>query len=184
MKFKHALAATAATVGLLAAASPAQARGQIKVGAQGVFALPLGDFADASGVGFGALLNMDMGLSEDGKLQLTGRLGYVHMTGKEIDVGVAKVDGPSFGLIPIYAGVKYFVIPSLYLGGELGATVVMTGETDYTDSDSEVKAGGTIGLGYMFKDLDVRAFLWLPSLGDGSDIMNLGISLGYRFAAF
>ena len=188
MKFKHALAATAATVGLLATASPAQARGAIKIGAQGAFVLPVGDWGDVQGVGFGALLNMDMGLTEDGKLQLTGRLGYIHMTGKEIDLGAfGKIDGPSFGMIPVYAGVKYFVIPGLYLGAELGPTITMTGDTGEgaakVDGETNVKFGATAGLGYMFKDLDARAFLLLPSLGDASDVMALGITVGYRFAA-
>jgi hypothetical protein len=163
----------------LAAASPAQAA-QPKIGAQGVFALPLGDFGDISGVGFGALLTLDYGLTDDGKLQLTGRMGYVHMTGKEID-------GPSYGLIPVYAGVKFFLIPGLYLGGELGLTVFSTAEQEISgvtvEGDTEIKIGGTAGIGYMFKDLDMRAFLWLPSLGDGADIMAMGISVGYRFLA-
>lgn len=186
MKFTHLLAATTAAVGLLTVAAPAEAA-QPKIGAQGVFALPLGDFSDISGVGFGALLTLDYGLTEDGKLQLTGRLGYVHMTGKEIDTGFGKFDGPSYGLIPVYAGAKFFFVPGLYAGAELGLTVFSTAEQEVAgvtvEGDTEIKIGGTVGVGYMFKDFDTRAFLWLPSLGDGADIMALGISVGYRFAA-
>ncbi len=172
----------------LAFASPAQA-GAPKIGAQGAFVLPVGDWSDFSGIGLGALINADYGIDAVKGLQLTGRLGIVHFLGKEIEVLGTTIDGPTVNMVPLLVGAKYFFAPSVYGGLEIGANYIIPEE-----GDSELKFAFTAGLGYMIKDVDLRAFLFLPDLSpdgvnsDGDDrsafdFMGIGFTAGYRFYA-
>ena len=181
-RLKTLLALSAATF-MMFAASPAQA-GKAKLGAAGTLVMPTGDWGDIQGVGAGAMLTVDMGIDSVKNLQLTGRIGYVNFFGKEIDTGVGTVDGPSLGMIPVLIGAKYFLAPGVYAGAEIGPNFFVP---DSDDADTEMEIGFTLGLGYMIKDVDIRGFMFLPTLfpeGDNVsafDFLGLGLSVGYRF---
>lgn len=210
MKLKYKLLTALATFAMVASASNAMAqrRGQkqdrMKLGAQGVFAMPLGTWGDGQGVGFGATLNFDMALNakaldRQGSFALTGRLGYVHMVGKSIDTPVGTMDGPSVGVIPVYVGAKYYFIKGLYAGADLGLSVMipgdaeMNGQTVKNNAETTYGFGLAVNVGYVFaRDFDVRAFFWMPDLASdakdqkGEDYMPLaiGAAVGYRFMGF
>ncbi|MCA9545275.1 MAG: hypothetical protein KC613_12815 [Myxococcales bacterium] len=181
--FKRTLAMLTLGLAALTFATPAQA-GAPKIGAQGAFVLPTGDWGDFQGIGFGALLNVDYGIDAVQGLQLTGRTGLIHFLGKEIEILGTTVDGPTVNHIPLFVGAKYFFAAGVYGGLEIGPNFIMPEE-----GDTEVEFGFTAGLGYMIKDIDLRAFLYLPSLfpeGDdvsAFDIMGIGLTAGYRFWA-
>jgi hypothetical protein len=184
-RLKTLLALSAATF-MMFAASPAQA-GKAKLGAAGALVMPVGDWGDVQGIGAGAMLTVDMGIDKVKNLQLTGRLGYMSFAGTEISSsdgvgGTVTADTSSIGMIPILVGAKYFLAPGLYAGAEMGPNFFMI-----EDVDTEMEIAFTLGLGYMIKDVDIRGFLFMPNLfpeGDNvsaTDIMALGLSVGYRF---
>ena len=69
-------------------------------------ALPMGDFGDFVGVGFGATLGYEIPVGDN--LGLIAQAGYISFTGKDYDLGIIKIEGPSIGAIPIQLGAKYY----------------------------------------------------------------------------
>ena len=122
---------------------------------------------------------------------MTGRLGYIYHLSKE--------NGPikfSTGELPILVGVKYFFgdYEGPYLAAETGLlnfTVKVKGELmgiSSEDSHSELRIPLTLGGGYEFDNIDLRAQLFVPNLllTDSGEKTFLGVMLnvGYRFISF
>ena len=57
--------------------------------------LPIGDWSDASGVGFGALIRAEKAL--DAQLSVTGRVGYIYHLSKSVSLlGSGRSPLPGF----------------------------------------------------------------------------------------
>lgn len=74
-------------------------------------ALPMGDFGDYAGFGFGATLGFELPVGDN--LGVIAQAGYITFAGKDITVNVgslgsATVEGKSTGAIPIQVGAKYY----------------------------------------------------------------------------
>ena len=110
---------TAAVILCFAAGSMAQ--GRFSVGAE--LALPSGDFADVSGLGFGVSARYESPINDN--LSWMGTAGYLSFSEKD-NLGF------KLGLIPIMGGVKYYFTESFngfYGCAELGL-VIATGDGD------------------------------------------------------
>jgi hypothetical protein len=197
MKRKYWTMAVVALASLALLAGPAEAQKkrkkrkknapEFKLGAQGAFVTPLGDWGKFSGVGFGALLNLDVSLGKKMPVVFTARTGYVHMTSGTIETVGGRFDTPSIGMIPILVGAKYHMpfMKSLYGAAELGPNIMMAGSVQRGDTtiegDTSVKFAMTLGAGYLLKDFDFRLFMLLPDIGDA---WGFGITAGYNFVTF
>lgn len=167
-------------------------KGQAGVGADLAFFLPVSTLGDLTGPMIGGLVKVEYPLSP--ALELTGRIGYLHGLTKEI--GTIK---SSWSDIPIWVGARYFFggeRTGAYVAGETGFNVLMIrtempglnflGITSpaIDETTTEVKLGLNAGIGYKLNDLDFRAQAAVLSLGDFSDAMAFGLTVGYSFAKF
>lgn len=84
-----------------------------KLGIGAEFALPIGNFGDATKIGFGGSLLYQHPVAPN--LNLTANAGYLSFKNKDI------VGGGTFGVIPVKVGARYFVAENFYVNGELGA---------------------------------------------------------------
>ncbi len=149
----------------------------IGVGVEG--ALPIGDFADAFGIGYGATGKAFYGISENA--DITGTVGYLRFGMKD----ESDLLSGSMGMIPIMFGYRHN-FSGLYAEPQLGlhmlkSTVKVTedfglGLTGLGGSTSETKFSLGIGGGYATGKLDFGARFQLV------DHMNyIGLRIGYNF---
>lgn len=68
--------------------------------------LPMGDFGDAYGIGFGATLGFELPVGDN--LGFMAQAGYISFSGKDIDVGPITVETDAAGMIPVQVGLKYY----------------------------------------------------------------------------
>ena len=129
--------------------------GNLKFGGALEFALPMGDFADASGNGIG--FNGKVFFPVNPNIHAYGSIGYIMFGGEEVTYYDGKVT-TTYTDIPIVGGARYFFNPDngFYALGELGFHMFkaeVEWESDYwgdtSDSDSESKFGFAPGAGYL-----------------------------------
>jgi len=159
------------------------------VGVDGGLVLPLGDWADVSGLGFGALGRFEFAL--DPQLSATGRVGYI--------THLEKNDRFKTSELPILAGLRLGLSgepDGLYVAGEAGlvnftfrrpvASAVFGNQVGGDDkaSDSELKFGATAGAGYRSGNLDGRAGIFIVSVSDFQETLGVMVTIGYNFAKF
>ena len=171
-----------------------------RVGADGAVRMPLGDWADFTGIlGLGAMFRYEFLVNP--QLTVTGRIGYIYgMPKSENSVDFSTSE------IPILAGIKWYFKgyksmkrAGLYGAAELGLFMITAkwegGGT--SDDKSENKFGATIGAGYEMGALDFRGAFLLPNLagdfekvdtttGKKEEYMPFGLlfTVGYTFASF
>jgi len=155
----------------------------ITLGVDGAFALPMGDWSDATGPMIGALLRLEYPATP--ALAITGRIGYLY--------GLKKSTGDwKYGVndIPIWGGIKYYfngVPDGLYVAPELGLnflSVSVEGPGGWDGSDSETKLGVNLGAGYKAGALDFRGGLSMFDIDHAGDSMALFANVGYNFTSF
>ena len=179
----------------IAVSAPAwsQTPGKMTLGGDGALVLPLGDWSDFAGLGLGALFRFEYDLSE--QLAATGRAGYI--------VHLKKDDRYRTSELPLLGGIRYAfdrLDDGLYFGAEAGlvnftltrpvapATVGLVGATSSgtgeKTSNSELKFGGTAGVGYRTGAIDGRAGVFIVSFGDLEETVGVLVTVGYNFATF
>lgn len=128
------MAAACLTLG----AFSASAQGKMGVSAGAELALPMGDFSESNGIGFGGSAMFHYNLIED-KLDLTGSVGYLTFSGKTISAGIPgltafDVKSPAVSMIPIRVGANYKLIEDLglYVGTDLGVSLLTFAATSVT----------------------------------------------------
>jgi len=143
-----------------------------QIGVEPVIAMPVGDFGDGAGIGFGGLARYQRQLFP--KLRITGRAGFLYHLEKN-DVSIYEV--------PFVAGIKYDFKQDgdtrIYAGSELGFCLVGAKVMGSSDSNTNLAMSG--GVGYERGKLDLRAQIWLPDVGDAMAIM---ATVGYAVTAF
>ena len=159
---------------MLAPAAQAGGLG-ITIGIEGAFVLPVGDWGDATGIGFGGMAKGAYNLNEEMSLAL--RVGYIYHLSKE----VAGMDLSSSEL-PILVGFRYQTGLGLY--GDLSLGLVNCGAEADGHSDSEMKFGMLAGIGFNIMSFNVAANLFAPSLGDIDEVIGLMFIVGYDFVSF
>jgi hypothetical protein len=87
--------------------------------------IPLGDFKDNHKWNLGGSVQADIPIAS--QLFVTINAGYNNVFGKKDvpSLGNTTYDVPNFQLIPVKAGLKYFVIPNFYVQGEAGAAFLL-----------------------------------------------------------
>jgi len=153
--------------------------GKLIIGADTAFQLPLGNFADVTGVGFGGLVRVEYSLIPN--LNGTFRVGYIYSLKKDTDGLKTSTDN-----IPLWVGTKYFLTDIIYGGAEVGLNLLwaktegtMAGLTQ-SQIALETKFGGTVGAGVLLGPLDVKAQLEILDFGHTNDSLALMINVGYK----
>jgi hypothetical protein len=95
----------------------APAKGKMTLGPALELSLPIGNFSDIAGFGFGATARFEYGLDQN--LALTGNIGYLTWTGVSFEEFGLGYDISSHA-IPIVAGVKYGFSKGWFVSGEIG----------------------------------------------------------------
>lgn len=81
--------------------------------------VPTGNAHNASNLELGGTARLQYGTSDHFALTLTS--GYYNFFGKDYTVGNTTINGQSFGIVPVKAGLKAFFSDNVYFGAEAGA---------------------------------------------------------------
>lgn len=138
------------------------------------FAFPMGKFGDLLDYGVGGTLLYQHPVTKN--LSITGNVGYLKFTGKEVLKGIRYKEG----FVPIKAGARYFFAENFYGTAEAGITI-STADGNGTGTSFVYVPG--LGLEFPVSDngsvdLGVRYESWYRSNGTRSFI---GIRVGYNF---
>jgi len=156
----------------------AQMRGFHTIGAGVEVALPMGDFGDGFGIGFGATGKVFYGITEQG--DITGTLGYIHFSMKD----ESEYMSGSMGMIPIMFGYRHN-FDGFYVEPQLGITSVRSKVTikdmgmgfgNVSSSYSDTKVSFAAGAGYVFGTWDLSARFQAV---DNANF--IGLRVGYNF---
>jgi hypothetical protein len=135
-----------ALVASFASAQDIWGEGKMSVGVGAELALPMGDFGDLSGVGFGGAAAFQYGVTND--LLLTGTFAYTQFTAKETDWAKGNI-------VSIVAGGKYNLSgqaqPGLYALAQVGIGI---SGSDAPNSESTTNLAFAPGIGYQLNNLD------------------------------
>jgi hypothetical protein len=167
---------------------------KLRVGADLLFVLPIGNLSNVSGPQIGPLL--DVGYRLIPQLELTGRIGYLFAFGTTQNIGGTNVN-TSVTNIPVWLGARYFLNEApagLYGAAEIGmnfltaqASATISGQGQ-SQSTGDTRAGFNLGVGYVIsKDLPIDfrlQYSYFNLIGAGSGegaIWGFGLSAGYSF---
>jgi hypothetical protein len=183
MKKLTDLLASAAVVAAIFLGSNAKAqtivpnKWRFGVGVEG--GLVTGDAHNYSNVELGGTARLQYGFSNNVALTLTS--GYYNFFGKSY--GGNKYQ--SLGMVPIKAGIKYFVSSNIYLAGEAGVGIETKafnyqGEPDDLASQTHTKLLLSPGVGYANKHWDVGVRYENYS-GSSANYGTVALRLAYGF---
>ena len=164
----------------IALAVPAMGQSRGTLGADGALTFPVGNFADRTGMGFGALARYEYPLLTP--LVLTARTGFILSLGSSHKSNGIEIE-ESVNLMPFWGGVKYFVWESAYAAVELGLNLLFS-SSNFSSTKTEAKLGLNVGGGYQINDLDLRLVLQMYDVPHAGDSFGLMFAVGYRFMTF
>ena len=164
------------------AVSSKDQQSKILVSADADFALPVGNYSDANGVGGGLMLKGEYPLMPE--LSATLRLGFQFHADKDLGGGA----GAHIHSIPALLGAQYYFQPErqgFFAAGEMGLFYLMAKATvpGFGDvSTSDAKFGMGAGVGYQMKQWNFRVNLHSQDIGHFGDALVVSGGLGYQFA--
>lgn len=154
-------------------------KGSIHINGGVDVALPVGDFGETYGVGFGATVKGLYGISDDGQVGLT--LGYIGFGTKE-DLG--EGNSASFGVIPILALYRHH-FGSLYVEPQVGLSSsrvkMSVAGTSFGGTASTTSLGYAAGIGYLIGNIDLSA-RYQGFSQNGSSAGFGGLRVAYNFS--
>jgi hypothetical protein len=128
-------------------------------------ALPLGNFSDGAGVGFGALLRYEFTVVS--AANITARAGFMYHLEKNMS---------TFYTFPLLAGLKVKLGQSAYVAAETGAFL-----NHFEVGGFDAALGFTLGVGYRISAVDLRIGAEMVDAGHAGDSIALTGGLGYNF---
>jgi hypothetical protein len=148
------------------------AQGRFSVGAE--VALPMGDFGDVVGPGFGGSVRYESPINTN--LSWMATAGF-NAFGEKDDSGVTVTS------IPVLGGLKYYFTESFtgfYAGAEIGVAfnAFKVDALDIDESSTDFAFGPQ--LGYHLGSIDISARYFIMS-ADGEEANSLGLRLAYVF---
>jgi len=127
-------------------------------------ALPVGDFGDGAGIGFGGLLRYEFTIVN--AANVTARAGMMYHLEK---------NNSTFFTFPLLAGLKVKLGQSAYVAAETGAFI------NHPESGFDAALGFTLGVGYRISSLDLRIGAEMLDAGHATDSIALTGGIGYNF---
>jgi hypothetical protein len=128
-------------------------------------ALPLGNFSDGAGPGFGALLRYEFTVVS--AANITARAGFMYHLEKNMS---------TFYTFPLLAGLKVKLGESAYVAAETGAFL-----NHFEVGGFDAALGFTLGVGYRISSVDLRIGAEMVDAGHAGDSIALTGGLGYNF---
>lgn len=169
---------------LFVAFTTVNAQGKISLSVGPEVAIPMGNFGDLSGIGFGGSVGGELNLADN----INGFVTVGYLTFGDKDVSNITY---SFTAIPIIVGAKYYIGKGgFYTMAETGfhlwtakvesPGVVVNGVTFGGGSAETTSTEFTygVGVGYEIGKFDVNA----KYIGAGSNLTYIGIRASYKFA--
>lgn len=167
------------------------ANAQLKLGASGSIAIPMGDFADFAGTGVGGQISADYFLTDN----ISGgiEVGYLTFSGEEFDFGGVTLELPSANLTVIQLTGQYHLMPGEMLDfyGGLGLGITIAG-SDADGAESETEFGVSPRLGAIYNindmigiDLNIGYNILFDEDEDAGQTFNtsyLGINIGVVYS--
>ncbi|MES2267887.1 MAG: outer membrane beta-barrel protein [Bacteroidota bacterium] len=150
--------------------------------------IPVGNFKDTHKWNLGGSVQADIPVAN--QLFVTVNAGYNNVFGKKDQViGGITTDYPNVQLLPVKAGLKYFVIPNFYVQGEAGAAFLLNKSDYYNDKSVAFAYAPQIGVQFPvsasgnFIDAGIRyeATTKYASNFDNSKVQFLGVRVAYGF---
>jgi len=150
--------------------------------------IPLGNFKDNYKWNLGGSVQADIPVISN-QLFVTVNAGYNNIFGKKDIGGVAGLDQTDFHLIPVKAGLKYFVIPNFYVQGEAGAAFLLNKKDVGANKSTAFVYAPQVGVQFPisangnFIDAGIRyeATTKYATGIDQSKVSFLGIRVAYGF---
>lgn len=161
---KKTLAAAVLIASLLPATAFAQGAGPV-VGVDLQAALPVGDFSNGAGLGFGGLLRYEFTVVN--AANITARAGFMYHLEK---------NSSTFFTFPLLAGLKIKLGESAFVAAETGAFI---NHAEIGGFDAAL--GFTLGVGYRIKSVELRVGAEMLDAGHATDSIALTGGLGYNF---
>jgi len=181
MNFFKTIVMLALALTIFATSSYAQ-DGHMKLGGEVSLAMPMGDFGDAVGTGFGLTGVFTYPLNP--QLFLTGSIGYISFG--------EKFDGFSFSTIPLNGGIQYRFNPGQKFQPYIGAETLFLFSTttvkdsffgSYSASSTDFGFTPIVGAAFpMSPNMEIRANIKYHIIfTSGSSTTFLGIGGGVHF---
>ncbi|OKS86776.1 hypothetical protein [Mucilaginibacter polytrichastri] len=139
---------------------------------------PTGNLKNISNVGIGGTARLQYGVNQNVALMLTS--GYYNAFGKKINSDVSDAKYPSFGMVPVKAGIKGFIGSGFYLSGEVGAGFETKNAYENADGSKDTKLILAPGVGYSFKTIDIGA-RYENFSGQNNSYGLVGLRVAYGF---
>jgi hypothetical protein len=165
------VATMAICAGAFAQKKGSDTKGHFSIGPEIGFAT--GDFNNSHSIGIGATAQGEVNIAQSTNVTLT--MGFMSYAGRSYGSGIKY---KAAGIIPIKAGVKYFLSEGFYAGAQFGAGF-------FTNSGGGTAFAYTGMLGYEFNtksDKAVDVSLKYDGYSkNGGRLGSAGIRLAYRF---
>ena len=138
--------------------------------------LPVGNFTNT--VNFGLAITPRLQYNVDNKFALTFTSGFYHFFTKKIfltqGLGAGSTIENDLDIVPVKAGIKYFVLPNIYVAGEAGAGF------EVEDGGGPVDLILSPSLGYASKNWDI-GLRYENFRGQNASAGVFGIRIAYGF---
>ncbi|MDN5288604.1 MAG: hypothetical protein JWR38_4878 [Mucilaginibacter sp.] len=149
--------------------------------------IPVGNFKDNYKWNLGGSVQADIPVLSN-QLFVTVNAGYNNIFGKKDIDGIAGNDATAFHLIPVKAGLKYFIIPNFYVQGEAGAAFLLNRKDVGVDKSTAFVYAPQIGVQFpvsasSFIDAGIRyeATTKYTTGVDNSKVSFIGLRVAYGF---
>ena len=154
----------------------------------GELGLPMGNFSDIAGPGFGGSLRYEANISD--KLNWTGSVGYLSFGGKTFTSGNVSIPFGSSSIVPLVGGIKYYFSEAnngFYGSADLGLNFISYYVYTYNSGNgggynsstaSTTRIGFAPGIGYRTGNWDFSGKFNIIS-----DLNYFGVRVGYLFAS-
>jgi hypothetical protein len=147
--------------------------------------IPTGKLSDAYNWNLGGSLQVDIPVAN--KLFVTVNAGYDNIFGKK-NLGGTGIDATNIELLPVKAGLKYFVVSNFYVQGEAGASFLLNKSKLGDDKSAAFIYAPQVGYqfqlgGKSYIDAGVRyeASTKFDSNIDDSKVNFFGLRVAYGF---
>lgn len=148
--------------------------------------IPTGSLSDGYNWNLGGSVQADLPVAQN--LFVTVNAGYDNFYGKKNVYGTS-LSAPNIQLLPVKAGLKYFLVPNIYVQGEAGAAFALNKSKVGFDKSAAFVYAPQIGIqfpisGKSYIDAGVRyeATTKFNSAIDNSKINFVGLRVAYAFA--
>lgn len=147
--------------------------------------IPTGKLSDAYNWNIGGSVQADIPVAQN--LFVTVNAGYNSIQGKK-NIGGSGLDATNIQLLPVKAGLKYFVVPHFYVQGEAGAAFALNKSDLGFDKSAAFVYAPQVGYqfplsGKSYLDAGVRyeASTKFNSVVDNSKVNFFGLRVAYAF---